>query len=158
MSISILIMPLAVAAATGVVGAVSGRRAGNQVICQVQTRMRDAALLAAALRSTGASVAADGDDLVATWPDVQAVLTRDAEGIWSAHVSGAGMDQAGDTAEQRAIELIQAVDAGYGRQVQATVVSRIRNRAPAHGLRLESETVTGDDAVTLVFEVEETRA
>jgi hypothetical protein len=157
-SISILILPLAAAAATGVAGAVSGRKAGNQVICEVQTRMRDLALLTSALETTGATVATDGASLVATWSDVQATLTRDSEGIWSAHISGKAMTRAGEAAERRAVELIQEVDRAYGRLVQAAVVSRIRNRAPEHGLRLESETVSGDDAVTLVFEVEEAKA
>jgi hypothetical protein len=158
MSISILIVPLAAAAATGVAGAIAGRKAGNQVVCEVQTRMRDMAMLTSALEATGATVTAQGDGLVATWPDVQAVLTRDAEGIWSAHVSGAGLAQASAAAELRAVELIQEVDRAYGRLVQAAVVARIRNRAPGHGLRLESETVASDDAVTLVFEVEQVRA
>jgi hypothetical protein len=41
--------------------------------------------------------------------------------------------------EERAVEIVRAVDAAYGRQVQRAVLDRLRERAPAAGLRLESE-------------------
>jgi hypothetical protein len=147
-SVSIVLVPLAVAAVAAA-GARSGRDAKGRVVCEVRTRMRDVTLLTAALRDTGAVVvqAADGA-LDARWEGVQAVFRRDEAGAWSAHFTG-------ETDEQRAVAIINAVDAAYGRQVQRVALERLRERAPAAGLRLESESVAADASVRLVFEVVE---
>ncbi|GFJ86952.1 hypothetical protein [Phytohabitans rumicis] len=73
-------------------------------------------------------------------------FTRDADGVWSAHFTG-------EVDESRAVEIVRAVDTGYGHQVQRAVLDRLRERAPAAGLWLESETTTEDDGVRLVFAV-----
>jgi hypothetical protein len=143
MSISLILLPAAfagVAAATGLRG---GR--GGQVV-RVRTRMRDEMLLAAALADAGAVTETDGDALIARWSGITARFDRGADGIWSSHFDGASRD--------RAKEIIEAIDAAYGRQVQQAVLTRLRERAPAAGLRLESEEVMADDAVQLVFEVQ----
>jgi hypothetical protein len=145
MSISIILLPIAlagVAAATGL----TGRRAEAKVV-EVQTRMRDEVMLAAALVETGAVTESAADELVARWAGVTARFERGADRIWSAHFTGT-------TDQERAVEIIQAVDAAYGRRVQQAVLARLRERAPTAGLRLESEEVVADDAVRLVFAVE----
>jgi len=149
-SVSLLLVPAALAAATAVAGLASGRRADGQIVCTVQTRMRDVNLLAAALRETGAAVAVAGsaDAVTAAWESVRAEFRRDQDGIWTAHLTG-------EVDETRASEIVSAVDAGYGRQVQRAVLDRLRERAPAAGLRLESEHTTEDEAVRLVFAVGE---
>ncbi|MEV6301120.1 hypothetical protein AB0M02_17055 [Actinoplanes sp. NPDC051861] len=149
MSISILLVPLALAGAAAVQAA-AGRKADGQLVCQVQTRMRDVTLLEDALRDTGATVTATGETLSAAWAAGAATFTRGADGIWAAHVTG--VDQAG------AVELMTRVDAAYGRRVQQAVLERLRAQAPAAGLRLESESVDQDASVRLVFEVESERA
>ncbi|MFC7533816.1 hypothetical protein [Actinoplanes sp. GCM10030250] len=149
MSVSLLLVPLALAGAAAVQAAAE-RKSDGQLICQVQTRMRDVTLLEAALRDTGATVTTSGDSLTAAWAESTATFTRDADGIWAAHVTG--VDQAG------AVELMTGVDAAYGRRVQQAVLERLRDQAPAAGLRLESESVEQDASVRLVFEVERERA
>jgi hypothetical protein len=151
LSVSILLVPLAVAGFAAV-NAAASRRADGQVVCQVHTRMRDVTLLSEALRDTGAGVANDAGAVTATWAHtgIRATFTRDAEGIWAAHVTGAEQDQA--------VELMTAVDVAYGRRVQQTVLERLRVQAPAAGLRLESESVNDDASVRLVFEVEREQA
>jgi hypothetical protein len=52
------------------------------------------------------------------------------------------------------VDIVRAVDAAYGRQVQRAVLARLTERAPAAGLRLESRSVTPELAVRLVFAVE----
>ncbi|MEE6257004.1 hypothetical protein [Plantactinospora sonchi] len=146
MSISLLLIPLAVAAATAATGLASGQDEDGQVVCQVQTRMRDENLLSVALRETGALVTADNGQLNATWDGVHAAFRRGTDGIWAAHFTG-------DVDERRAVEIVHALDAGYGRQVQRAVLDRLHERAPAAGLRLESESATEDNAVRLVFTV-----
>ncbi|MEU4625339.1 hypothetical protein AB0G04_35885 [Actinoplanes sp. NPDC023801] len=142
-----LLVPLAMAGAAAV-KAVADRRADG--VCRVATRMRDVTLLAGALRDTGAATETDGERITATWADFSAVFSRDADGIWSAHFDG--------TDEQRAIATVSEVDTAYGRLVQRTVLERLREQAPAAGLRLTSETVDDTDAVHLVFEVERERS
>ncbi|MBG0564946.1 hypothetical protein [Actinoplanes aureus] len=149
MSVSLLLVPLAMAGAAAVQAA-AGRKADGRLVCQVQTRMRDVTLLESALRDTGATVTTSGDTLSATWAQSAATFTRGADGIWAAHVTG--VDQAG------AVELMTTVDGAYGRRVQQAVLERLRDQAPAAGLRLESESVEQDASVRLVFEVESERA
>ncbi|MEV4199509.1 hypothetical protein [Micromonospora globbae] len=147
MSVSLILLPLAVAAVAAAHGATAGRDEEGRVVCQVQTRMRDESLLTAALADTAAVVAADRDAITADWAGVRAVFQRGDDGIWSAHFTG-------DVDERRAVEIVGAVDAAYGRQVQRAVLERLRAQAPAAGLRLESEEVTEDASVRLVFAVE----
>jgi hypothetical protein len=147
MSVSLILIPVALAAATAIQARAS-RGAGGGTICTVSTRMRDSALLGAALRETGAVVTDGTDQVDAAWAGVEARFTRGADGVWTAHFRG-------DVDEARAVGIVQRLDAAYGRQVQAAVVERLRDRAPAAGLRLESETVTDDAAVRLVFAVEQ---
>lgn len=146
MSISLTLVSHAMAAIDAVRGARPARNGAGQLVCEVRTRMRDATLLAAALQETGAAVTADDHEISAHWDGVQAVFARDADGVWSAHFTG-------DVDEARAIGIVRAIDTGYGRQVQRAVLERLRERAPAAGLSLESETTTEDAGVRLVFAV-----
>ncbi|SBT52546.1 hypothetical protein [Micromonospora auratinigra] len=146
MSISLILLPLAVASVAAA-HAATDRDDEGRTVCQVRTRMRDENLLAAALRDTGATVTAEAGALSADWAGVRAEFRRDADEIWSAHLTG-------DVDEARATAIVQAVDAAYGRQVQRAVVERLRDRAPVAGLRLESEQVAEDTSVRLVFAVE----
>jgi hypothetical protein len=109
--------------------------------------MRDGALLAQALQDTGAAVTSSTDSLEISWTDVTARFDRDQDGVWSAHFGG-------DVDEARARELVGAIDSAYGRRVQSAVLDRLRERAPAAGLRLDSETVEADSSVTLVLTVD----
>ena len=146
MSISIVLVPLAVAA----VGAwQAGRKDTDeqgQTVCHVQTRMRDETLLAAALTDTKAGVTRSADGIVAAWQGVRATFHRDALGIWQA-------DFAGDIDAERAATIVLAVDQAYGRQVQQAVLGRLREHAPGAGMVIASETVEDDDSVTLILDV-----
>ncbi|TCB90986.1 hypothetical protein E0H26_26215 [Micromonospora zingiberis] len=147
MSISLVLLPLAVAAVAAAQGVSAARDRQGRMVCQVQTRMRDETLLAAALHDTAAVVSVDRDAITADWTGVRASFQRGADGIWSAHFTG-------EVDEEQAVEVVRAVDAAYGRQVQQAVLERLRQQAPAAGLRLESEQVTEDASVRLVFAVE----
>ncbi|MDG4785622.1 hypothetical protein O7626_06690 [Micromonospora sp. WMMD1102] len=146
MSVSLILIPLAVAAVAAAHGSQSARDEAGQVVCRVQTRMRDEKLLADALRETGAAVTAGPQEITAAWDGIRAGFARGEDGVWSAHFTG-------QVDESRAVEIVRAVDAGYGRQVQRAVLDRLRDRAPAAGLVLESETATEDAGVRLVFAV-----
>jgi hypothetical protein len=144
MSVSLLLVPLVIAATAAHAKLTMG---ADAKACTVQTRMRDPELLAAALRDAQAVVTGDRDGLVADWAGVRARFSRDESQIWRAHFTG-------DVDEAKAVQIVGAVDAAYGRQVQAAVLDKLTARAPGAGLRLESRTVTAESAVRLVFAVE----
>ena len=165
MSVSLILVPAALAVA-GIVGGVGV--AGVQSLSttdaeqssprgatplQVQTRMKNAGLLASALHDLGAgSVQTADGELTATVGDLSLRMTRDDEGIWTAHVTGADGRDA-DVAEATA--LIERMDAAYARRVQQEVASRIRARADDAGFELLSESREQDDSVTMVLGVRE---
>ena len=158
MSVSVLLIPAAIAAVATVNAALEGRaknRTSDTVPevaavpqVQVQTRMRDLNLLQAALEDTQAKVSRVTEaSLEVDWADVAAVFERDADGIWQVHFSGEDVDR------RRAAEIVQAIDAAYARQVQHAVVQKLRERAHTAGLQLASETVEEDQSVTMVLNV-----
>jgi hypothetical protein len=146
MSVSIVLVPLAIAA-------VSAWQAGRadvddhgRVVCVVQTRMRDQGLLTAALRDSHAEVSHVDDRIEARWQGVEAQFVRDPDGIWQSHFTG-------DVDIDRASSIVAAIDVAYGRQVQQAVLAKLRERAPTAGMSVTSETVENDDSVTLVLAV-----
>jgi hypothetical protein len=146
MSVSIVLVPLAIAA----IGAWQASRketdAQGRTVCHVHTRMRDESLLAAALADTRANVTRTPGLIVAAWQGVQAEFRRDAQGVWQ-------VDFSGDVDEAQASAIVVAVDQAYGGQVQQAVLARLRERAPAAGMTVASETVEDDNSVTLVLDV-----
>ena len=157
MSVSVLLIPAAIAAVAAVNSAIDNKAQSREAAkaqeaavpqVQVRTRMRDLDLLQAALADTQAQITrAAKDSLEAAWTDATAVFDRDAEGIWQVHFSGADVDR------RRAAEIVQAIDDAYARRVQQAVVRKLRERAHTAGLELASETVEEDQSVTMVLNV-----
>lgn len=147
MSVSIILVPLAIAA----VGAWQASRqevnSEGAAVCHVQTRMRDQQLLGRALQDTRAVVSMAPDAVVARWSGLEAEFRRDGAGIWQANFTG-------DVDVERATEIVLLVDVAYGRLVQQTVLARLRQRAPEAGMSIASETVESDESVTLLLNVQ----
>ncbi|WP_245993371.1 hypothetical protein [Xylanimonas allomyrinae] len=139
-----MLIPLALAAASALGAAVPELSADGVLVQHVRTRMRDAALLRAALADTEAQVTAAGEVIVAAWRDVRAEFSRDGQGIWAAQFTG-------KVDAERATAIVTAVDVAYGRQVQQSVLARVRAQAPVAGMTVTSERVEADDSVTLVL-------
>ncbi len=166
MSISLILVPAALAAAaalggTGVLGAVAQNRDATTepgappaaVPIAVQTRMKDANLLAAALADLGAANTSlvDGE-LTATIDGLELVMSRTEDDVWGAHLSRL---DGHEVTEADAAELMTRLDAVYARHVQRAVAERIRARADQAGFELVSETRDQDDTVTMVLNVRE---
>ncbi|MFT4471244.1 hypothetical protein ACMX2H_15180 [Arthrobacter sulfonylureivorans] len=158
MSVSVLLIPAAIAAVAAVNAAIDNKAKNNETNkaaeveavpqVQVRTRMRDLNLLQDALADTQAEVVrVEEDSLEAAWTDATAVFNRDSEGIWQVHFSGEDVDR------PRAAEIVQAIDEAYARRVQQAVVRKLRERAHTAGLELASETVEEDQSVTMVLNV-----
>ena len=146
MSVELILIPLALAAVSAWKASRTETDDSGRIVCQVETRMRDQTLLAAALSDTGAIVQQSTERITADWQGVRAEFTRGEQGIWSAHLTG-------EVDEGRAVEIVTSVDVAYGRQVQAAVLAKLRERAPAAGMTVESETTAEDASVTLVLTV-----
>lgn len=170
MSVSLILVPAALAVA-GIVGGIgvagvqsqtdAGQRdaapspRGAATPLRVQTRMKDADLLASALRDLGAETVQTVDgELTAIIGDLSLRMTRDEDGIWTAHVAGSDGHDADVT---DATALIERMDAAYARRVQQAVAARIRARADDAGFELVSESREQDDSVTMVLSVREQR-
>lgn len=146
MSVSIVLVPIAIAAIGAWQASRKDTAPDGQIVCHVSTRMRDGGLLAAALADAGAQVAREGEGIEAVWQDAQAHFTRDSDGIWQVHFTG-------PIDEDRAVAIVMAVDQFYGRQVQQAVLAQLKERAPSAGMSVASETVEDDESVTLVLNV-----
>ena len=164
MSISLLLIPAALAAATavgaaGVVGAVGtiavarGETPHGATPVAVRTRMKDPDLLAAALADLGAtSVAWREGTLTGTVDGVEVELTQAQGGVWGAHLRRL---DGRDVAEDEAAALVGRLDAAYAVHVQHTVAERIRAHAGVAGFELVSEARDDDDTITMVLAVKE---
>lgn len=172
MSVSLLLIPAALAAAaavgvTGVAGAVSmtagdnadagtggsGEGTREAVPVAVQTRMKDPELLARALADIGASrVESRGDVVAAAVDDVEIEMSRTEDDVWAAHLR---LADGRELAASEAAALIARLDVAYAARVQRAVAERIRARADAAGFELVSETRDDDDTVTMVLNVKD---
>lgn len=146
MSISLILLPVALGA---VAKAAVAQSYPAPNVCTVSTRLRDARLLNLALQDTGARTTSAAPDAIdVEWAQMTAQLRRDAEGVWQAHFHGT-------EDRQRCVDTVLAIDAAYGLRVQAEVLRRVRDQAPAAGMSLVSQTANADRSVTMVLEVRE---
>jgi hypothetical protein len=155
LSVEILLVPLALAAAHAVVavaGAVTaavGDDGRERKAIAVQTRLKHPGLLVDALASVGATATAQSDGSVSgTWEGIAFRFVHNEDGTLSAHFDA-------DVDVARAQELILATDAAYAKAVQETVAQRVRDRAAELGMTVESETMGEDESVTLVLNVDQ---
>ena len=177
MSISLLLIPAALAAAAavgtagvagaasmvagaredtdGAVGMVAGARGdgGGPTPVSVRTRMKDPDLLAAALADLGAtSVAWQEGALRGVVDGMEIEMARSDDGVWGAHLRSV---DGHEVAEADAAALIGRLDAAYAAHVQRTVAERIRSRAGTAGFELVSETRDDADTLTMVLAVKD---
>ncbi len=160
MSVSLLLIPAAIAAAMGGLGlgaagavgaSLQGGTASTTGAMEVGTRMRDLGLLAAAVEDLGGTVGVREESLLeAVVADLSLRMTRGEDGIWAAHLAAEGRE----LSVEEANAFVLALDTAYAARVQRAVVERIRSRAPEAGLALVSEQRGQDDSVTRVLEVQ----
>lgn len=144
MSLELLLVPAAIAA----VGVWRARVGSHAATCTVQTRWRDNNVLAAALVDVGAvNVAIDDDTVRAEYEGMAVSFSRRDDDIVTAHF-------AADADPQRAVAVVEAVDAAYLRRVQDAVVERVRLRVDELGYTVVSESVDDDDTVTMIVDLE----
>jgi hypothetical protein len=160
MSVTLILLPIALAAAAaaggaGALGAVMTAKgtdeAGPMPAVRVRTRMKDSTLLSDALSNLGASgITVSATSVTAVVDGASLRMTLTSDGVWEAHVEGTG---GGDVTVATATELLQRLDGEYAVLVQRAVAEKIRLRAESSGFDLVSETRDVDDTVTMVLNV-----
>lgn len=161
MSVTILLIPLAFAAASAAGGsgllaaqrarADSATDATTETSVSVRTRMKDRGLLGLALGDLGAvDVNAGASEVTADIDGHRLTMTLTEEEVWEAHLEradGVAVDGA------FASDLVSRLDGAYAARVQSAVAARIRAQADSAGFELVSETRDEDATVTMVLNV-----
>ncbi|HSP76549.1 MAG TPA: hypothetical protein VLO31_10085 [Cryobacterium sp.] len=160
MSVTLILLPLALAAAAaaggvGFLGAAVTAKGGNDsgpaAEIRVRTRMKDSTLLADALTNLGASaIDVSRTRVTAELDGVSLSMTLTDDGVWEAHVEGR---DGNEVTLVSATDLLQRLDGEYAAMVQRAVAEKIRARAESSGFDLVSETREADDTVTMVLNV-----
>jgi hypothetical protein len=163
MSVTLILLPIALAAAAaaggaGALGAVLTAKGSDSAgtapaAVRVRTRMKDSTLLSNALTNLGATnitVSATRVTAETVIDGASLTMTLTDDGVWEAHVEG--LDGTEITVAT-ATELLQRLDGEYAAMVQQAVAEKIRLRAESSGFDLVSETREADDTVTMVLNV-----
>lgn len=154
MSVEIVLVPLALAAAQAVATVGGGLAAGMtdraERTCLVQTRLKHKGLLLEALADVGA-VAEETETGVRGRIDALVFeFVHHEDGTLTAKFPAG-------TEPDRAQAFVLETDAAYALRVQQTVRDRIRQRAGELGMTIEAEHVDADNSITLVLDVDGTR-
>jgi hypothetical protein len=161
MSVTILLIPLAFAAASAAGGsgllaaqrarADSATDASTETAVSVRTRMKDRGLLGLALGDLGAvDVNAGASEVTAEIDGHRLTMTLTEDDVWEAHLERAdGVPVDGAFAS----DLVARLDVAYAARVQSAVAARIRAQADSAGFELVSETRDEDATVTMVLNV-----
>lgn len=147
MSLEIILVPMAIALITKAHSKATENTPNastHQVV--VETRMKNATLLANAMENIGCSTTITPTEIAASLNSIYFTFSQNTDGIWKANfIEG--------TSVIAAEQIIGQIDKAYGIEVQAEVLKKIKDRAPQNGMTLESETINQDASVTVVLAV-----
>jgi hypothetical protein len=144
MSIEILLIPIAIAAA----GAIKARRENRQGerVLSVATRARDEALLRRALDNYGCRNVLHDGRIEATSDGRTLMFAPSEDGAFEAVFFG-------DVDEEMARQFVDDLEHEYGRVVQADTYSRLVHEATNYGFSLEAEEIDADNTIVLTLKV-----
>lgn len=154
MSIEVLLIPLALAVLAGGARAVqlnsvqASETAAGKPLIRAYTTARDPELLMSALSELGATVARQGDLLVAVIRGCEVRLAPAADGAYVAEMEGV-------VPEEMLGDDVARLNAEYGRHVQRAVYEKVLSRAEPNGLHFESEEHEPDGTIVLTFAAQE---
>lgn len=154
MSIEVLLIPLALAVLAGGARVVqlnsvpASESASGKPLIRAYTTARDPDLLMGALIELGATVARQGELLVAEIRGCEVRFAPTADGTYVAETEGVVPDEMlGDD--------VARLNAEYGRHVQRAVYEKVLSRAERNGLHFESEEQEPDGTIVLTFASQE---
>jgi Na+-transporting NADH:ubiquinone oxidoreductase subunit NqrC len=141
----VYLAPIAVASAAAAVKALEKR---NQAVglVRVETRMKSAALVQAALQAMGYQTTVEDNLIQAELADSNVNMFRNEEGLWVAQFSS-------NVAEADAIVVLSALDREYGKLVQRALVEKLEARLPETRMALLEKVTNPDQSVTLTLGV-----
>lgn len=149
MSIELALLPIAIA----VMGALANRKQKRleQEMTNsfsLPTRIKDARLLQTALQNCGCQSVSTGVTVDSEVQGARIVFEpTEHSGFNAVFVGGIPTDQAED--------FLDSLYSEYTRQVQQAVYEKLKDRAAAKGMILESEELQDDDSVVLTFCVQD---
>ena|SRR5690625_2696146 len=147
MSLSITLVPLAIAASSAVAYALQGK-IEEGTYYKIDTKIKDEVILQQALENYGCQVAMDEHTLESTLGNVQVAFQRQENETISAlfHKEIEPTD---------AQEFIGNIYDEYTRVIQQKTYEKLLERAQNEGLVLETENRNEEDTIVLTFQVKE---
>jgi hypothetical protein len=153
MSVTFVLLPIAIAAIGGSLGAGVGLAAvgsqayrGKQVSLVVPTRFRDADLLKRTLSAQGYRSIALGDNIALAVGSHQLVFRPAEDGTFA-------LTCLGEIDRRQAMEFVDTLHVQYIELLRRQVYERLLDRAHQRGFVLESQTEEGNNVLALTFAV-----
>lgn len=144
MGVSLILIPIIIAAANTLPDVLEGIGSGAERVLRVPTRIKDAQLLRAALHDYGCQSVEDGGNVHSRLQGGRIVFQPAADGTHEAVFVGS-------VTEEQARAFVDALHHEYARHVQARVYEMLKAKARQRGMTLEGEKVEADNTVTLRF-------
>ena len=144
MGVSILLIPIIIAAADGLPRLLEATGGGAERVLRVPTRIKDAELLRAALHDYGCQSVEHEGSVHSQIQGGRIVFEPAEDGRHEAVFVG-------DVAEEQARAFVEALEHEYARLVQARVYERLKQKAAARGMTLERERVDADGSVVMRY-------
>lgn len=141
----VYLAPVAVASAAAAVKALENRKQATGFV-RVETRMKSAAMVQAALNAMGYETTYDGTVIEARLTDSGVNMFKNEEGLWVAQFSS-NLD------EVEAIGVLNELDREYGKLVQHALVQKLEARLPQTQMSLVGKMTNADQSVTLTLAV-----
>ncbi|MBC5635672.1 hypothetical protein H8S33_02420 [Ornithinibacillus sp. BX22] len=148
MSLSVVLVPLALAAANSAVSFAIKDKVEEGVLYRIETNMKDESILAEALKGFGCQVELNEQTFHSTIGEIQMAFQQQEDGTFSGIFNES-------VSTDEATEFLQDVQKEYIRIVQKQTYEKLMARAKAEGLVLEQESTNEDDSIVLTFQVKE---
>jgi hypothetical protein len=144
MGVSLLLIPIIIAAADAIPQLFEGSGEGTDRVLRLPTRIKDAELLRAALHDYGCESVENQGSVHSQIESARIVFQPGEEGRHDAVFVGTVSDE-------QARAFVEAVEHEYARLVQARVYERLKQKAVQRGMTLERERVDADGSVVLRY-------
>jgi hypothetical protein len=144
MGVSLLLIPIIIAAADTMPRMFEGSGQGADRVLRLPTRIKDAELLRAALHDYGCQSVEEQGNVHSLIEGGRIVFQPGEEGRHDAVFVGT-------VTEAQARAFVDAVEHEYARLVQARVYERLKQKAAQRGMKLEREKVDADGSVVLRY-------
>ncbi|AST90918.1 MULTISPECIES: hypothetical protein [Sutcliffiella] len=148
MSLSVVLVPLALGAASSAVSFALREKVEEGVLYKIETNMKDEILLEESLKSFGCNVDLNEESFHSSIGDIQMAFQQQENGTFSGIFNES-------VSTEEAQEFLQDVQKEYVRLVQNRTYEKLIARARQEGLILEHENTTDDNTIQLTFQVKE---